>query len=99
MKKLIVASVACGLLLSAATMVGQKAMQDAKDANKYGGAKFDGSKVKVQKEQKVNNKQAKPDYKALNKAENDRAKVQAQKVHLDKPTKAIPSPAPQKKKP
>jgi glutathione peroxidase-family protein len=99
MKKLIVASVACGLLLSAATMVGQQAMQDAKDANKYGGAKFDGSKVKVQNEQKVNNQKAQPNYKALNQAENNRAKVQSQQLHLDKPAKAIPSPAPQKKKP
>ena len=53
MKKLAVATIACGLVFSAMTMAGQqktngKAMQDAKQAKQYGGAKFDGAKVNKQ---------------------------------------------------
>lgn len=105
MKKLVVATIACGLLFSAMTMVGQqtntktngKAMQDAKQAKQYGGAKFDGSKVKTNTAVPVSGQKAQPNYKALNQAEHQRQAAASKQLHLDKPTKPIPSPAPQKK--
>jgi len=74
MKKVVVATVAFGLLLSSMTAMAKKkkdtqAMQDAKEAQQYGGAKFDGSKVNTSTAVPVGSGKAAPDYKALNKAE------------------------------
>jgi hypothetical protein len=99
MKKLVVLTVASGLFLSAMTLVAQngKAMQDAKDAQKYGGAKFDGSKVKKSDPTPIGGGQKKPDYKALNKGEQQRQAQVSKKAHLDKPN-SVPPPQPPKKK-
>jgi hypothetical protein len=79
MKKLVVAAVAFGLLLSSVTAMAKKkkdgqAMQDAKEANQYGAAKFDGTKVSTSTAVPVGNTKAAPDYKALNQAERNRQK-------------------------
>jgi hypothetical protein len=93
MKKVVVAIVACGLFLSSMTAMAKKkkdtqAMQDAKEAQQYGGAKFDGSKVNTSTAVPVGSGKAAPDYKALNKAEKDRQKG----AGLDGPKHAPPSP-------
>jgi hypothetical protein len=97
MRRVVVAVVAWGLLLSSMTAMAKKkkdnkALQDAKEAQQYGGAKFDGSKVKTNSAVPIGGQKAAPDYKALNKAEQDRQKGVSQKLHLDKPTKPIPTP-------
>jgi len=94
MKKVVVATVAFGLLLSSMTAMAKKkkkdtqAMQDAKEAQQYGGDKFDGSKVNTSTAVPVGSGKAAPDYKALNKAEQDRRKG----AGLDGPKHAPPSP-------
>jgi len=93
MKKVVVATVAFGLLLSSMTAMAKKkkdtqAMQDAKEAQQYGGAKFDGSKVNTSTAVPVGSGKAAPDYKALNKAEKDRRKG----AGVDGPKHAPPSP-------
>jgi len=93
MKKVVVATVAFGLLLSSMTAMAKKkkdtqAMQDAKEAQQYGGAKFDGSKVNTSTAVPVGNGKAAPDLKALNKAEKGRQKG----AGVDGPKHAPPSP-------
>ncbi|MGA2990137.1 MAG: hypothetical protein ABSD88_06645 [Candidatus Korobacteraceae bacterium] len=92
MKKLAVATIACGLVFSAMTMAGQqktngKAMQDAKQAKQYGGAKFDGAKVNKQPAVKAG-PVTRQDPKAIsareNKAEQKRQAETSRKYQLDK---------------
>jgi hypothetical protein len=95
MKRVVVATVAFGLLLSSMTAMAKKkkdtqAMQDAKEAQQYGGAKFDGSKVNTSTSTAavpVGSGKAAPDYKALNKAEKGR-----KGAGVDGPKHAPPSP-------
>ena len=71
-----------------------KALQDAREAQQYGGAKFDGSKVKTNTPVQGGGQKPAPDLKALNKAEQQRQAVNSQKYHLDKPNKPVPPPPP-----
>jgi len=66
-------------------------MQDAKEANQYGGPKFDGSKVNTSTAVPVGSGKAAPDYKKLNQDKRDQDKAYAHGLHLDKPAKPIPS--------
>ncbi len=93
MKKIVVAAVAFGLLLTSVTAMARKkkdgqAMQDAQQAQKHGGAKFDGRKVNDSSAVPIGNRKAAPDYKALNKAEQSRQKG----AGIDGPKHAPPSP-------
>jgi hypothetical protein len=79
MKKVVVATIAFGLLLSSVTAMAKKkkdgqAMQDAKEANQYGAAKFDGTKVNTSTAVPVGSGKAAPDYKTLNQQEKNRQK-------------------------
>jgi hypothetical protein len=96
MKKLAIATTACCLLFSAMNVTGQqqntkqqntKAMQDAKQAKQYGGAKFDGAKVNTKSAGKAG-PISKQDPKAIaaqqNKVYQKEQADKSKKYHLDK---------------
>lgn len=93
MKKVVVGIVAFGLLLTSVTAMAKKkkdgqAMQDAKEANQYGAAKFDGTKISSGTAVPLGSGKAPPDYKALNQQEKNRQKG----AGIDGPKHAPPMP-------
>ena len=64
-----------------------QAMQDAQEAQKHGGAKFDGAKVNNSSAVPIGSGKAAPDYKALNQQERNRQKG----AGIDGPKHAPPS--------
>jgi Ni/Co efflux regulator RcnB len=99
MKKLVLATVACGFVLSTVIMAGAqqgKAMQDAKDAKKDPNAVFDGRKTTVKPEVKAG-PVTRQDPKAIAAKENAAAKARQTGAHIDGPKHAPPPPVVTKK--
>ncbi len=94
MKKILVATVACGFLLSVISVAGAqqgKAMQDAKDAKKDPNAVFDGRKSTVKPAVKAG-PVTKQDPKAIAARENKAEKARQKGAGIDGPKHAPPSP-------
>jgi hypothetical protein len=93
MKKLLMATVACGFVLSAMTIAAAqgKAMDDAKNAQKDPNAVFDGRKTTIKPEVKAG-PVTKQDPKVISDKLNKEAAARQKGANLDGPKHAPPSP-------